>query len=99
MFECRRQLNLINPTLAAQELLKINVAQGLQDTVNSQSFMGRCVIDIGKFSKTPNTPVDDWCAAFCMLRSVPMSVGSQGRAPLPLATYCVHSDAVSALPM
>ena len=46
----------------SQELLKLNVAQGLQDTVNSQTFMGRCVIDIGKFSKTPNVPVDDWCA-------------------------------------
>jgi len=45
-----------------QELLKINVAQGLQDTVNSQTFMGRCVIEIGKFSKTPNEPIDDWCA-------------------------------------
>ena len=44
-----------------QELLKINVAQGLQDTVNSQTFMGRCVIEIGKFSKTPNEPIDDWC--------------------------------------
>ena len=38
------------------------MAQGLQDTVNSQTFMGRCVIEIGKFSKTPNEPIDDWCA-------------------------------------
>ena len=47
----------------AQELLKINVAQGLQDTVNSQTFMGRCVIEIGRFAKAPNEPIDDWCAA------------------------------------
>ena len=51
-----------------QELLKINVAQGLQDTVNSQTFMGRCVIDIGKFSKTPNESVDDWVCRRCLCR-------------------------------
>ena len=54
---------------ATQELLKINVAQGLQDTVNSQTFMGRCVIDINKFSKTPNVPVDDWYALSLQLQS------------------------------
>ena len=48
---------------AVQGMLKLNVAQGIADSLNVGEFMGRCMIDVGKFARQPNCPVDDWCAA------------------------------------